>query len=140
MGTPHQVGARLDQVRAALPEVFRELGVEDAGQDREGLVFGSRDITAPRLGGERTSAWVRCGNSMGAGPSAAGSYRTKLSVLVTLRPDGERTWVTSQVTGSATSVGGTSTEAVMCVSNGRLEQRIQELLTARLGGAGTRAR
>ena len=55
-------------------------------------------------------------------------------MLVTIRPDGERTWVTTQVGGSATPVAGTSTEAVMCVSTGRLEKRVEELLAARLAG------
>lgn len=139
-GAAHHVGARADRVRAALPEVFRELGVADAGMDREGLVFGHRSITAPRLGGERVSAWVRCGNQAGAGPSAATAYRTQLSVLVTIRPEGERTWVTTQVGGSATPVAGTSAEAVMCVSTGRLEKRVEELLAARLAESGVNAR
>jgi hypothetical protein len=132
-GAAHHVAAPLDRVRAALPLVFRDLGVPDAGQDREGLVFGHRKITSPRVGGERASAWVRCGNQMGAGPSAAGPYRTQLSVLVTLRPDGERTWVTTQVAGSATPAAGTSTDAVLCVSTGALEKRVEEMLAARLG-------
>lgn len=131
-GAAHHVGARADRVRALLPEVFLELGVPDAGMDREGLVFGSRRITTSRLGGERLTSWVRCGNEGGAGPSAASSYRPTLSLLVTLRPDGERTWVTTQVGGSATSVGGTGSDAVMCVSTGRLEKRVEELLAARL--------
>lgn len=135
-GATHHVGARADRVRALLPEVFRDLGVADAGMDRDGLVFGHRSITAPRVGGERAAAWVRCGNQSGAGPSAAAAYRTQLSVLVTIRPDGERTWVTTKVGGSARSVAGTSTEAVMCVSTGRLEKRVQELLAARLAAAG----
>ncbi len=135
-GAAHHVGARADRVRAALPEVFRELGVPDAGMDREGLVFGHRRITTPRVGGERLSAWVRCGNQAGAGPSAATAYRTELSLLVTIRPDGERTWVTTQVGGSATPVAGTGAEAVMCVSTGRLEKRVEELLAARLAASG----
>lgn len=132
-GAAHHVAAPLARVRAALPLVFRDLGVPDAGQDREGLVFGHRKITTARVGGERASSWVRCGNQMGAGPSAAGLYRTQLSVLVTLRPDGERTWVTTQVGGSATPAAGTSTDAVLCVSTGGLEKRVEEMLAARLG-------
>ena len=139
-GATHHVGARADRVRALLPEVFRDLGVAGAGMDREGLVFGHRSITAPRVGGERPTAWVRCGNQSGAGPSAASSYRTQLSLLVTIRPDGERTWVTTQVGGSATPVAGTSTEAVMCVSTGRLEKRVEELLAARLAASGANFR
>ena len=139
-GAAHNVGARTDRVRALLPEVLRELGVADAGMDLEGLVFGNRSITTPRLGGERLTAWVRCGNEGGAGPSAATSYRTQLSLLVRIRPDGERTWVTTQVGGSASPVGGTSSEAVMCVSTGRLEKRVEELLAARLAASGPNAR
>lgn len=138
-GATHHVGARADRVRALLPEVFRDLGVADAGTDRDGRVFGHRSITA-RVGGERAEAWVRCGNQSGAGPSAAASYRTQLSVLVTIRPEGERTWVTTQVGGSARPVAGTSTDAVMCVSTGRLEKRVEELLAARLAAAGPGAR
>lgn len=139
-GAAHHVGAHADRVRAVLPEVFRELGVADAGMDREGLVFGSRSITTLRVGGERLTSWVRCGNQGGAGPSAATAYRTQLSLLVTIRPDGEQTWVTTQVGGSATPMAGAGSEAVMCVSNGRLEKRVQALLAARLAGSGPNAR
>lgn len=141
-GATHHVGARADRVRALLPEVFRDLGVPDAGVDPSGLVFGSRGITAQQVGGERTSVWVRCGTGSGAGPSAATRYRTRLSLLVTIRPEGERTWVTTQVGGSATPLTGTSADAVLCVSTGRLEKRVEELLAARLAasGVGSRAR
>jgi hypothetical protein len=141
-GATHHVGARSDRVRALLPEVFRDLGVADAGMDRDGLVFGHRSITADRVGGERTTVLVRCGTASGAGPSAATRYRTRLSLLVTIRPDGERTWVTTQVGGSATPLTGTSADAVLCVSTGRLEKRVEELLAARLAadGPGSRAR
>jgi hypothetical protein len=139
-GAAHHVGARADRVRTLLPEVLRELGVAAPGMDREGLVFGDRSITAPRLGGERLTHWVRCGNEGGAGPSAATSYRTQLSLLVTIRPEGERTWVTTQVGGSATPVGGTGAEAVMCVSTGRLEKRVEELLAARLAASSPSSR
>ena len=139
-GATHHVGARADRVRALLPQVFRDLGVPDAGMDRDGLVFGHRSITAPRVGGERPAAWVRCGTDSGAGPSAATRYRTRLSLLVTIRPEGERTWVTTQVSGSATPLTGTSTDAVMCVSTGRLEKRVEELLAARLAAAGPGSR
>jgi hypothetical protein len=134
------VAAPADRVRALLPEVFRELGVADAGMDREGLVFGNRSITTPRVGGERLTHWVRCGNQGGAGPSAVTAYRTALSLLVTIRPDGERTWVTTQVGGSATPMAGAGSDAVMCVSTRRLEKRVQELLAARLAASGPNAR
>ncbi|HEX2190735.1 MAG TPA: hypothetical protein VHG51_17635, partial [Longimicrobiaceae bacterium] len=139
-GSAHRVEAASERVRAALPAVFEALGITGAGADAAGRVFGNPRIAATRVAGERASHWVRCGNAAGAGPSATGGYRTELSVLVTLKPDGAGTWVTTQVGGTAHSVAGTSSGGVLCVSNGLLEERIAEALAARLAGPLPRAR
>ncbi len=131
-GVARPVNADLARVREAIPEVLQELGVPEVGTDPARLTFGNGNITVQRLAGEQTTSWVRCGADWGAGPTTARRYRTNLSVLVSLREEGGRTWVTPVVSGSATTLGGASTAAVSCISNGRLENRIASALTARL--------
>lgn len=130
-GVERVVAAPVDRVRAALPEVYAQLGITGAGTDPANGVFGSPKVTAARLDGERTSVYVRCGND-GAGPSAGMGYRIQLSVLTSLAEEGSRTRVTTRVGGFGSPVGGSGSGAVLCVSNGRLEARLAELLTARL--------
>jgi|GEM_PF-3179655 len=131
-GVARPVNADLARVRQALPEVLRELGVPDVGTDPERLTFGNGNVTVQQLAGQPTTAWMRCGSDWGAGPTTARRYRTNLSVLVSLREEGGRTWVTPAVSGSASTLGGASTAPVSCVSNGKLENRITDVLTARL--------
>jgi hypothetical protein len=132
-GVERVVAAPVDRVRAALPEAYAALGITGAGTDPANGVFGSPKVTAARLDGERTSVYVRCGND-GAGPSAGMGYRIQLSVLTSLAEEGGRTRVTTRVGGFGSPVGGSGSGAVLCVSNGRLEARLAELLTERLRG------
>lgn len=131
-GTTAIVAASPDRVWALLPEVYQELEIAGDVLDASTRTFGIRSYTQSRLAGKRTAELVRCGNQ-GAGPSASGAYRTRLSITTTVQPEAaDRTRLTTEVSGSATSVEGTSTGAVRCVSTGELEQRIRKLLLQRL--------
>ena len=132
-GVTRPYAAPVDRVWAALPGVYEELGIPTGVNDPEARVFGNRRASVTRVGGERVSRFVRCGNEQGAGPSAGGGYRVQLSVLTTLRGDGAATQATTTVGGTATPVAGTSNDAVACVSTGALEKRIGDLIAARLG-------
>lgn len=133
-GISSSVDASPERVWAALPEVYRELGIPEGTIDPVERVYGNRRVTLPRIGGERTSQLVRCGSASMAGPMSGSQYRTRLSVLTWVQEEGGKTSVTTQVGASARRLEGTSTEEVACASTGRLEARIAELLAARLGG------
>jgi len=123
--------APLERVWAALPEVYRELGIPAGVVDAERHAFGTVGVSVGTIGGQRVGSWVRCGND-GSGPSAANAYRTRLSVVTTLESVGSSTQVSTAVGGTGTPVEGSSASRVNCVSDGRLETRIAQLLAARV--------
>jgi hypothetical protein len=126
-----QIAAPADSVWAALPEVLRELGIApqvSAGRDR---VIGNQRITARRVAGDRTDIYVRCGNE-GAGASAMSAMRIRLSLLTTVRPEGDtRSRLFTEVTGTANPVEGTG-GTILCASTGALEQKLAEAVAARV--------
>lgn len=123
-----EVEAGIERVWSILPRVYAALGLDGQILDSEARVYGNRRFTKSRVGNARTSDYVRCA-FQGAGPSAAGGYRTRLSILTRLESStGKWTIVSSQISGTATSVEGTSTDAVRCVSNGNLERLIARML------------
>jgi hypothetical protein len=116
-----------------LPDVYKDLGITGEVLDKDATMFGTRKFTSRNLGGMRTAEFVRCGNDV-AGPSG-GMYRTNLSIVTTLLGTGSgKASISTVIEGYATPAEGTSTDAVRCVSNGRLEKRIRTLLTERVGG------
>lgn len=117
-----------------LPGVYRKLGVPVEINDAAARKIGTQAYMLPRLDGKRTADWVRCGNQ-GAGPSSGGMFRTRLTIMTTVREagDGKATLVT-EVGGSASPVEGTSTGPVACASTGDLEQRIRALMLEALAG------
>jgi hypothetical protein len=122
-----------EKVWKLLPEVYQKLGIEGGVLDKDATMFGTRKFTARSVEGMRTSEFVRCGNDA-AGPSG-GMYRTNLSIISSVQGTGSgKTSLSTLIEGFATPAEGTSTDAVRCVSNGRLEKRIRTLLTERLGG------
>jgi hypothetical protein len=117
-----------EKLWAALPVVYGKLGIAANVNDPTTLRYGATAFTSSQLGGKRTADYVRCGNE-GAGPSASGAYRRRLSILSSIVGIGDaHSALTTEVTGSATSVEGTSSGAVRCVTNGTLERQIRSLL------------
>jgi hypothetical protein len=111
-----------------LPRVYSALGIDGRILDSEARVYGTRRFTKSRVGNTRVSDYVRCA-FQGAGPSAAGGYRTQLSIATRVEGStSEWTTVSSQISGTATSAEGTSTDAVRCVSNGNLERLIARMV------------
>jgi hypothetical protein len=113
---------------AALPVAYGKLGIVADVNDPTTLTYGARTFTSSQLGGKRTSGYVRCGNE-GAGPSASSAFRRRLSILSSVHDAGSgRSALTIEVVGFATSVEGTSSDPVRCVTNGTLEQRLRSLV------------
>lgn len=122
------ISAPVDSVWGVLPAVYTKLEIAPEVSDRNAAVFGTRAHTASRLAGGRAMDLLRCPNS-GSG-SSLGAYRTRITILTTVAElPGGSTGVSTEVSGTATSVEGTSTGAVRCASTGEIERRIVELIT-----------
>ncbi|HEX8391761.1 MAG TPA: hypothetical protein VF665_05310 [Longimicrobium sp.] len=128
-----------ERVWEVLPEVLRELGIEPQVDTTRERVMGNTRITAPRVGGERTSRYMTCGND-GGGPASAGQYRIRLNLVTQVRAEGTGTRTFTRLVGTATSVQGGSGSVMGCVTTGRLEQKIAAGITARLANAAAPAR
>jgi hypothetical protein len=126
------VDGSIEVVWALLPGVYEELGIASDVLDSRTRTYGTRALTANRVGGRRTEDWVRCGYE-GAGPSAGTQRRLRLSLStrVSSAPGG-RTRLVTELSGTATPVTGTSSGPVRCVTTGQLERRISELVAAGL--------
>ncbi len=129
----YNADAPIEQVWSVLPQVYEELGVELAVLDTVSMRIGNTRFTPRRIGGRRLSQYLRCGSSVTAAPNAD-TYRVTMSLITRLMDAGDGT--TSVLTLVAASakprdVGGS---VVNCGSTGRLEQRVSEMVNARLGG------
>lgn len=113
-------------VWSVLPDVYRELGIEGGIIDPAGMVYGNPRFSGRRIGEDRTDRFVRCAGTSG-GLTGMGGHRFRLSVASRVQGqiDG-RSLLTTMVSGSATTVEGTSTAPSRCVSNGRLERLIAD--------------
>ena len=133
-GVSSRVRFEADAVWAVLPGVYGELGLEPDVWDANRRLLGVQRFTGSRMAGENTLPYLRCA-AQGTGPGAAGQARVVLAVSTRVEAVGEGgAQVHTEVSGSATSVGGTSGGDTGCVSSGRLEARIARLVNARLEG------
>jgi hypothetical protein len=120
--------APADTVWTLLADAYRTLGIQAEVQDRGALTYGTRRHTQRNLGGKRAMEYVRCANQ-GAGPSAATGRRLRLIIVTTVRADGPgRSRLRTDVVGQATTIEGTSNPPVDCVTNGKLEMRLNQLM------------
>jgi len=126
------IEASAARVWSVLPAVYGRLGIAAEVREEASRTIGTRGFTQQRLDGRRTGDWVTCGNQ-GSGPGMGGRYRTRLSIISTVRQrsDGGSDLLT-EVGGSAAPVEGTSTGAVACASTGGIEQRIRALVQEEL--------
>jgi len=120
------------RVWGAVEGAYEALGITAEVREEDSGTFGTRIYTQSRLGGSRTADLVRCGGQK-VGPSATGGYRVRLSALSKVQPaPGGKTLLLIEVSGTGTSLGGTSTGPVQCVSTGKLERQIATLVAAQL--------
>jgi hypothetical protein len=120
------------KVWSVLPTVYAKLEINAEVNDASTMTIGTRAYTQGRLAGKRTTDWMRCGNS-GSGPSSGGMFRTKLSILSSVKPaPDDKAYLVSEVSGIASPVEGTSTGPVSCASSGDIEQRIREMVVAEI--------
>ena len=126
------VDAAAHRVWAALPGAFTELGLAPGAADGASrtLASGQRTIHR-RLLGEPASAFFDCGRAT-TGERAADAYRVTLSVRATVSGEGTGSRVATVVDASARNPEGTSSTPVRCLSTGRLEARLADVLRRRL--------
>jgi hypothetical protein len=130
------INAAPDKVWAAMPLVYQKLEVTGAEVlDSDAQTYGVHDYTSNRLAGTRTGEFVRCGEE-GAGPSLGAMVRRRLSISTNVHGDPNgKTTISTEITGYAQPAEGTSTGAIRCASNGKLEKRIRATLIQLLGSA-----
>jgi hypothetical protein len=126
------VAASPDKVYQALIVAYSELGVPATIiNPKDGLVAALNQRAFNRLGNERLSRYVSCGDSM-TGPRAD-QDRVVLSVISWAKPDGNgNTRLESRIAGNATDSGGTANR-MPCTTTGELESRIHKAAKAALG-------
>lgn len=126
------VAAPPDRVYQALIVAYSDLGVPATIiNPRDGLVAALNRRAFNRLGNERLSRYVSCGDSM-TGPRAD-QDRIVLSVISWAKPDGSgNTRIESRIVGNATDSGGTGIR-MPCTTTGELESRIHKAAKAALG-------
>lgn len=127
----YRIDASPDAVWAALPVVYKELGIPVTTMVTASKQLGNTDFRVRRqLGGERLSRYLDCGERMGE--RNAETYDVKMRVLTMVRPaDGGSTLVTAvDATARPLSVSGNT---VNCTSTGRLEERILTVIREQAG-------
>ena len=131
------INASPEKVWAAMPLVYAKLEVTGAQVlDSDAQTYGVHDYTSNRLAGTRTGDFVRCGEE-GAGQALGAMVRRRLSISTNVHGDANgKTTISTQINGYAQPAEGTSTGAIRCASNGKLEKRIRITLNELLPKSG----
>jgi hypothetical protein len=137
MATVHEAAANggavpfaLDPTWLALRAVYDSLGIAITTIDSKNHVMGNPNVKLRRrLGNVALSKYINCGNTQGA-PSAD-TYEIILSVLTTLRREGEGTMILTTVEGQGRPIT-ISGDYTRCSSTSALEARIVDMVNAAL--------
>lgn len=121
----------VDAVWRIMPSVFDSLGVPVATIDPAGRVIGNPGYkTRQRLGKAPLSRYLDCGNTQ-IGPNAD-SYDVFLTVLTTVRAEGEAGASLSTIVEAKARPVTYNQAYSNCSTKGGIERRIADLVTARL--------
>jgi hypothetical protein len=121
-----------EEIWAELPAVYDEIGLRRADLavfEPAARRIGVREHRIRRLGGQRPSRFLRCGDTFGAPKADNGQLR--ISVTSTTQADDDGAILSTTVTGW-TRDPGTSTGPLRCTSNGALEREIIHRVQLRL--------
>lgn len=126
------LGAPARDVWEAATAAYEELGIEVTYSQPSRHVGNRQFRVRRRLAGARLSRYLRCGVDV-AGRPMADSYIVTLNVVseVTSTTDLQSRMSTT-VSATALKPSGTSTDPVVCVSKGLLEERIADLVSERV--------
>lgn len=125
-----EFAAPADEVWAVMPAVLADLGIDAQVDTTVSGLIGNVRINTPTVAGERVRQFVSCGTD--AGPGAANMFRIRLNLMIFVRPEGTGTRTYTRVVGTGMTVGGSGGDGVLCITTGRLEQRITERVNAYL--------
>jgi hypothetical protein len=132
VAVPYSFDAPASKVYAAVKATFDELKIPLTVDDSSARLVGNG-----KLGARGTFTDVRLSRLFDCGASATGlnadSYRLSFVLLVLYDPDGPlRTTVQIGFIAGGQEPTGTSKIAVTCGSTGRLEEKVQGLITKHL--------
>ena len=123
------------QVYAATNETFKSLKIKvDMLDSLSGQLGSLGSLQTGSFAGNRLSAWIRCGEGI-TGPNAD-SWRVSMAILSGVeRITKDTTRLRTVVVASARNMTGGASPPMLCVSTGRLEEKInlqvQALATAK---------
>jgi hypothetical protein len=128
------IAATPQQVWAALPLAYQDLGIALAAYDSVQLYIGNPglEIRNGRLGAQRVSRFLNCGADPLGGP-ITDRYSVRLNVVSRVRAAPDGALLETQVTGDA-SQRGVAASAVPCSSTGSLEDALANAVKLRLAG------
>jgi hypothetical protein len=136
-GAATTFAAPAERVRQEVVNAYDALGIAIGTLDTQAGLVGNRNlvINNGRLGQERLSVYVNCGNAEFGG-LAADRYRVTLSVITQVAAAGaNQTEVRSWVEGTAVNQRSGQTRAPnACLSTKELERRISQRVASRIGG------
>ena len=127
------IAAQPARVFAALKSVYEELGIPAAVVDAALNQVGNSNFWKSRkLGDERISLYLSCGNSVTG--VIADDYRIYMSVMSQARADGKGgTELETAFTAFARNIDGSAAERIVCGTTGQLEERIRQGILRKLG-------
>lgn len=132
-----EFAAPADEVWAVMPAVLADLGIDAQVDTTVSGLIGNVRITTPTIAGERMRQFVSCGTN--SGPGAANMFRIRMNLMIFVQPEGTGTRTYTRVVGAGSTVGGSGGEGVLCITTGRLEQKITERVNAYLAALATTA-
>jgi hypothetical protein len=125
------IDASPDALFDAVQDVYLQLGVEIKTLDPVNHVVGNKRFQKMyRLAGSSLDAWMGCGLSA-TGP-VANSSRLTMSLTSQVLPSTSGSELQTAFTGYAEDMS-VSKGKMSCASTGKLEERIHQLVLARLG-------
>lgn len=125
-----ELAAAPDRAYAALPAVYEQLGLPINTAVSDSRTIGVNGAHIRRVGKERMSQFLTCGQDA-AGTPLADSYAITLTVMSRVTPSTTAgSLLSTQVLGSAQPIG-TSGGSVTCQSTGQLEARIAKAAVTR---------
>jgi hypothetical protein len=126
------VKAPSEKVLVALVSAYADLGIEVKVYDPGAGQVGNRNFSSVhRFAGEAISKFVGCGQMLMG--QAADNYRVTMALISQVTPHGAETNLETWLTATARDLGTSSTSA-SCVSTGRLETRLNDLVLQHVGG------
>ena len=116
----------------ALRAIHAELGIPPGTYDpATGRVGNTNFYKTHKLGNEPISVYLNCGNSLEG--SAADNDRIYISLISVVRPDGHgASELETAFSAQAQKMDGASGDRIACGTTGRLEERIQKGVLAKV--------